>query len=66
MEIEPTPENLQDPYVMQLIVALAKRDDEIDRLKRLLLAVSCPHDEVVNLDRGIGLQCMVCGEYLDD
>lgn len=32
-ELEPTLEHLSDPYVLQLIEALAKRDDEIERLR---------------------------------
>jgi len=31
-EVTPTRENLTDPYVLQLIEALAKQDDEIERL----------------------------------
>ena len=31
-EVTPTMENLTDPYVLQLIEALAKQDDEIERL----------------------------------
>ena len=30
-EIKPTIEHLSDPYVIQLIEALARRDDEIER-----------------------------------
>ena len=32
-EIKPTMENLMDPYVLQLIEALGRRDDEIEHLK---------------------------------
>ena len=35
-EVTPTRENLTDPYVLQLIEALAKQDDEIERLTNLL------------------------------
>ncbi|KKL69398.1 hypothetical protein LCGC14_2115320 [marine sediment metagenome] len=31
-EYKPTLENLSDPYVLQLIMALSKRDDEIEIL----------------------------------
>ena len=31
-EIKPTVKNLSDPYVLQLIIALSKRDDEIETL----------------------------------
>ena len=32
-EIKPTMENLNDPYVLQLIARLAQQDDEIERLR---------------------------------
>lgn len=32
-EIKPTMDHLSDPYVLQLIEALARRDDEIERLR---------------------------------
>lgn len=37
-EIKPTMENLMDPYVLQLIEALGRRDDEIERLEAERLA----------------------------
>jgi len=58
-ELTPTPEHLQDPYVLQLIEALAKRDDEIERLRAksdrddryiMHLLGECPSD------------CKSCGE----
>lgn len=35
-EIKPTPQHLNDPYVLQLIEALAKQGDEIDSLQDIL------------------------------
>jgi len=38
-EVTPTMENLTDPYVLQLIEALAKQDDEIERLQDRVAAL---------------------------
>ena len=35
-EIEPTPEHLNDPYVLQLIEAISRLDDETERLREAL------------------------------
>jgi hypothetical protein len=42
-EVTPTMENLTDPYVLQLIEALAKQDDEIGRLTTSLKASRLCH-----------------------
>jgi len=36
-ELKPTMENMHDPYVIQLIESLAKRDDEIASLAERLV-----------------------------
>ena len=45
-ELKPTMENLTDPYVLQLIEALGRRDDEIERLEGDLNIMRLQRDAV--------------------
>lgn len=60
-EVKPTVENLSDPYVLQLIASLCKRDDANERLQAELDALEVRHTDVVNawnreVDRNVLLE----------